>query len=37
MSLLMCQDGVYNFGKSFEDKMRAAGLSENDIMKVKIW
>jgi hypothetical protein len=27
MSLLMCQDGVYNFGKSFEDKMRAAGLS----------
>jgi alpha-amylase len=37
MSLLMCQDGEYNFGKSFEDKMRAVGLSDSDIMKVKIW
>lgn len=37
MSLLMCNDGIYNFGKSFEDKMRAAGLSDADIMKVKIW
>ena len=37
MDLLMCQDGIYNFGKSFEDKMRAAGLSDSDIMKVKIW
>uniref|UniRef100_A0A7S3JJD1 Alpha-amylase n=1 Tax=Euplotes harpa TaxID=151035 RepID=A0A7S3JJD1_9SPIT len=36
-SLLMCQDNDYNFGKNFEDKMRAAGLSDNDIMKVKIW
>jgi len=35
MDLLMCQDGIYNFGKSFEDKMRAAGLSESDIMKVR--
>lgn len=37
MDLLMCQDGVYNFGKSFADKMTAAGLSDDDIMKVKIW
>jgi alpha-amylase len=35
--LLMCNDGDYNYGKSFENKMRAAGLSESDIMKVKIW
>lgn len=37
MQLLMCDDGIYNFGKSFEDKMRAAGLSDSDIYKVKIW
>lgn len=37
MDLLMCQDGIYNFGKSFEDKMKAAGLSDSDIYKVKIW
>lgn len=37
MQLLMCNDGVYNFGKSFEDKMKAAGLSDSDIYKVKIW
>ena len=37
MDLLMCQDGIYNFGVSFEEKMRAAGLSDSDIMKVKIW
>jgi alpha-amylase len=35
--MLMCNDGIYNFGKSFEDKMRAAGLSDNDIYKIKIW
>jgi len=33
----MCQDGDYNFGFSFERKMKAAGLSDNDIAKVKIW
>lgn len=33
----MCQDGIYNFGKSFEDKMKSLGLSQNDIMKIKIW
>ena len=27
MQLLMCQDGIYNFGKSFEDKMKSVGLS----------
>jgi len=26
MGLLMCNDGEYNFGKSFENKMKAAGL-----------
>jgi len=36
-SLLMCEDGEYNFGKSFENKMKDAGLSDSDIMKVKIW
>lgn len=35
--LLMCNDGDYNFGASFEQKMKAAGLSDSDIMKVKIW
>jgi len=35
--LLMCNDGVYNFGKSFENAMRAAGLSDGDVSKVKIW
>jgi len=37
MGLLMCNDGEYNFGKSFENKMKAAGLSDSDIMKIKIW
>ena len=37
MSLLMCQDGIYNFGKSFENKMKSLGLSDSDIMKIKIW
>lgn len=35
--LLMCTDNDYSFGANFENKMRAAGLSESDIMKVKIW
>ena len=35
--LLMCNDGVYNFGKSFENAMKAAGLSDGDVSKVKIW
>jgi alpha-amylase len=36
-SLLMCQEGEYDFGVSFENYMRDAGLSDNDIAKVKIW
>jgi len=35
--LLMCNPGDYNYGKSFEDKMKAAGLSDSDVAKVKIW
>ena len=35
--LLMCSDNEYSFGKSFENFMREAGLSESDIFKVKIW
>jgi alpha-amylase len=37
MQMLMCNDGEYNFGRSFEDKMRNAGLSDSDIYKIKIW
>lgn len=37
MWLLMCQDGIYNFGKSFENYMRQNGLSNGDIYKIKIW
>lgn len=37
MSLLMCNDGIYNFGKSFENMMAQAGLSQSDIYKIKIW
>jgi alpha-amylase len=36
-SLLMCDEGEYNFGKSFENYMSNAGLSQADISKVKIW
>ncbi|CAI2361994.1 unnamed protein product [Moneuplotes crassus] len=36
-SLLMCQEGEYNFGRSFEEYMKTAGLSEEDISKIKIW
>jgi alpha-amylase len=35
--LLMCQDNWYNFGTSFENEMRSAGLSDSDIYKIKIW
>jgi len=33
----MCPDNKYNYGRYFEQSMRAAGLSELDIYKVKIW
>ena len=36
-SLLMCDDNDYNYGKSFENFMKAAGLSDSDIYKIKIW
>jgi len=35
--LLMCDDGDYNFGASFEKKMADAGLSADEIAKIKIW
>lgn len=35
--LLMCNEGEYDFGKSFENYMSKAGLSQNDISKIKIW
>lgn len=35
--LLMCQSNPYNFGQSFADLMRQAGLSDSEINKVKIW
>ena len=37
MGMLMCEEGEYNFGKSFEGFMRDSGLSDSDIMKIKIW
>lgn len=36
-NLLMCDDNDYNYGKSFENFMKAAGLSDSDIYKIKIW
>ena len=35
--LLMCGGGDYSFGKPFVNKMKAAGLSDSDILKIKIW
>ena len=35
--LLMCNDGDYNFAASFAKKMKAGGLSDSDINKIKIW
>lgn len=33
----MCNENWYNYGKSFENYMRSAGLSEDDIYRIKIW
>jgi alpha-amylase len=33
----MCNDNDYNYGKSFENQMKSAGLSDDDIYKIKIW
>jgi alpha-amylase len=35
--MLMCNDNDYNYGKSFENQMKSAGLSDDDIYKIKIW
>lgn len=35
--LLFCQDNYYNYGASFENKMKSVGLSEQDVYKIKIW
>ena len=35
--LLSCNDNDYNYGASFEKQMKSAGLSDNDINKIKIW
>ena len=34
---LLCNEGEYDFGVSLEKSMKAAGLSDNDVYKVKIW
>ena len=36
-NLLMCGGGDYSFGKPFVKKMKLVGLSDNDILKIKIW
>jgi len=35
--LLYCGDGFYSFGNNFVNKMKEVGLSDNDIIKIKIW
>ena len=35
-NLLMCGGGDYSFGKPFVKKMKAVGLSDTDILKIKI-
>lgn len=35
--LLMCGDDDYCFGAPFADKMKAAGLTDQEISQVKIW
>ena len=35
--LLMCQPGEYNFGPSFTQFLADAGLSQNDIYRIKLW
>ena len=33
----MCDGGDFSFGKPFVKKMKAVELSDNDILKIKIW
>lgn len=35
--LLECNYSSYQYTKFFDDSMKAAGLSDSDIAKVKIW
>lgn len=35
--LLVCNEGEYNFAKSFENTMLNVGLSQEDVDKIKIW
>ena len=35
--LLFCQEGDYSYGQAFASKMKAHGLSDNDVNKIKIW
>ena len=35
--LLLCGGGDYSYGKPFADKMKAVGLSDSDVDKIKIW
>jgi len=35
--LLFCGEGDYSYGQQFANKMKAAGLSDNDVQKIKIW
>ena len=35
--LLLCGGGDYSYGAPFTTKMKAAGLSDGDISKIKIW
>ena len=35
--LLACEDNSYNYYKYFNQAMSKAGLSDDDIEKVKIW
>jgi len=35
--LLMCTDNDYSYGTNFASKLKAAGLSDSDVYKIKIW
>ena len=35
--LLLCGGGDYSYGQPFVDKLKAAGLSDADVDKIKIW
>ena len=35
--LLLCRGGDYSYGQPFVDKLKAVGLSDADVNKIKIW